>query len=66
MKAILCYRDSRVGLLEEARVKKLDHVVQGVKQHVKNMFRGSFSFKGIGFLFPAKEMMNADKYIEVM
>ena len=39
------------------------HINQGVKHPLKKMFWGNFSFKGIGFVFPAKGMVNADKYI---
>ena len=42
------------------------HINQGVKHPVKNMLWGSFSFKGIGSLFPVKGIMNANKYIEVI
>ena len=42
------------------------HINQGVKHPVKYMFWGSFSFKGIGSLFPVEGIMNANKYIEVI
>ena len=42
------------------------HINQGVKHPLKKMFWGSFSFKGIGSLFPVQGMMNADKYIKVI
>ena len=42
------------------------HINQGVKYPVKKMFWRSFSFKSIGSLFTVKEMMNVEKYIEVI
>ena len=45
---------------------RLSHINQDVKHPVKEMFWGSFSFKSIKSLFTVKEMMNADKYIEVI
>ena len=44
---------------------KLNHVIL-IKHPVKKMFWEIFSFKSTGSLFPVKEMMNANKYIEVI
>ena len=42
------------------------HINQTVKHPQKKMFWGSFSFNGVGSLYPVSGMMNADKYIDVI
>ena len=41
------------------------HINQTVK-HPQKMFWGSFSFSGLGSLYPCSGIMNADKYIDVV
>ena len=41
------------------------HINQMVK-HPQKMFRRSFSFSGLGSLYPCSGIMNTDKYIDVV
>ena len=42
------------------------HINQTVKQPQKKIFWGSFSFSGLGSLYPCSGIMNVDKYIDVV
>ena len=42
------------------------HINQTVKHTQKKMLWGSFSFNGLGSLYPCSGIMNADKYIDVV
>ena len=42
------------------------HIDQYVKKPLKRMFWGSFSYNGMGSLYPVKGMMNSQQYIDVI
>ena len=42
------------------------HINQQVKHTAKKMFRGCFSFKEVGSLFPVQRMMKSNQYIKVI
>jgi len=42
------------------------HIIQNVKHLQKKIFWGCFSFQGGGLLYPVTEMMNAEKYSELV
>ena len=43
-----------------------EHMNQSVKNPEKQMFWGSFSYNGVGSLYPIEGIMNADKYMQVI
>ena len=43
-----------------------DHMNQFVKNPQKRMFWGSFSYTGVGSLYPIEGIMNGDKYMQVI
>ena len=45
---------------------RAEHMNQMVKNPAKRMFWGSFSYHGVGSLYPIAGIMNGDKYMEVI